>query len=185
MVFIVSTNTCFWIGCFINDLENYKKIYKIKERNFCKPLAIFVKGFSYFEKYTDLTEQEIDFIKNYTKPFTILIDKKKCKDMYLLENIKKLPNKDKYKKIAFRVAHNEVHNKLIEENRLFFLTSANKSNTKEIKSMKEIKDTFKKDIEKYNIDIFENDNFIIKTSYNYSDIFEITKNWIKYFRKQI
>lgn len=183
MLFIISTNTCFWIGCFIDDVESYKKIYELKERSFDKPLAIFVKNFDYLKKYTNLTDRQIDYLKNYKKPFTVLVDKKDCKDDYLLENIKNLTNIDKYKKIAFRVAHNKIHKDFIEKNWLFFLTSANKTWQSEIKTIKKLKEVLNNNIQTYNIQVFENNDLKIKTPYSYSDIFEFTENWIHYFRK--
>lgn len=183
MLFILPTNTCFWIWCYINDLENYKNIYKIKNRAIDKPLAIFVKDFDYFEKNTNLSKKKIDFLKNYDKPFTVLIDKKDCKDDYLLKNIEKLPNAKKYNKIAFRVAHNPIHINLIENKWIFFLTSANKSWEKEIKKIEKVYQTFEKDLKNYNIKIFAHTEFIIETPYNYSHIFEFKNNDINYLRK--
>jgi hypothetical protein len=58
-------------------------------------------------------------LKNYKNPFTILVDKEKLtknktkKSQDILESIEKLDNKKIYKKIAFRVAHNFMHRKLI------------------------------------------------------------------------
>ncbi len=183
MLFILPTNTCFWIWCFIDDLENYENIYKVKNRVVDKPLAVFVKDFDYFKKYTNLWKKQIDFLKNYDKPFTVLVDKKDCKDNYLLESIDKLPNASKYEKIAFRVAHNFMHRKLIDKNWLFFLTSANKSWESEIKSRSKIAETFKKDCEDYNIKIFAHPEFKIETPYNYSHIFEFTKDGLNYLRR--
>ena len=183
MIFIIPTNTCFWIWCFIDDIENYKNIYKIKNRSFDKPLAIFIKDFLYIEKYMDLSKKQIDFLKNYEKPFTFLIDKDKFKDDLVLKKIEKLPNKDKYKKLAFRVVHEQIHKKLIEQNWPFFLTSANKSSQSEIKSLEKIKQVFKNDIEKYNIKIFDDGIFEIKSPYAHSEIFEFTKDGLHYIRK--
>lgn len=183
MIFIVPTNTCFWIWCFINDIKNYKNIYKIKKRNLNKPLAIFVEDFNYLKKYTNLSNEQITFLKNYDKPFTILVDKKYCKDKQLLENIEKLPNNKVYKKIAFRIAHLDIHKKLINKNWLFFLTSANKTWENEIKSIKKIQETFNKEIIDYKIKFLIYNITDITTPHSHSDIFEFTENWIRYIRK--
>jgi len=183
MIFIIPTNTCFWVWCFIGNIENYKTIYKIKNRIVEKPLAVFVESFNYLKKYTNLSYKQIDVLENYTKPFTLLLDKKYCKDNYVLKNIERLPNKSQYKKIAFRVAHEQIHKKLIKQNWPFFLTSANKSQEIEIKSVKKVKQVFKSDIKKYNIKIFDDNILEIKTPYNYSKIFEFTKDGLHYIRK--
>jgi len=63
-----------------------------------------------------LNLEQIGFLKKYKNPFTILINKNKILDKFLLEQIEKLPNSEIYEKIAFRVAHNFMHKKLIELN---------------------------------------------------------------------
>jgi tRNA U54 and U55 pseudouridine synthase Pus10 len=75
-----------------------------------------VSDFEYFSKSTKLTEKQINFLKNYKNPFTILIEKEKITDNNLLKNIEKLDNSEIYQKIAFRVAHNFMHKKLIRLN---------------------------------------------------------------------
>jgi hypothetical protein len=72
-----------------------------------------VADFDYFFEYTKLTEKQIEFLQNYKNPFTILIDKEKILDKNLLKIINNLDNSEIYKKIAFRVAHNFMHRKLI------------------------------------------------------------------------
>jgi hypothetical protein len=75
-----------------------------------------VSDFSYFSEQTKLTKNQIEFLQNYKNPFTILINKDKILDKNLLEIINNLPNSEIYEKIAFRVAHNFMHKKLIRLN---------------------------------------------------------------------
>jgi tRNA A37 threonylcarbamoyladenosine synthetase subunit TsaC/SUA5/YrdC len=103
-----------------------------------------------------------------------LLDIKKIKDKELVSNIQKLPNLDIYKKVAFRVAHNFMHNSLIKQNGLLFLTSANKSDNPELFSSTKVKEEFKEELEKYNISIFAHPNYSIKSEQKSSDIFEFT-----------
>ena len=185
MIFIIPTNTCFWIACPILDSNSYEKIYKIKARDFSKALAILVLNFDYLKKNTLLTQEQIFFLKNYKNPFTILIDREKVLDKNLLENISKLKNSQIYQKIAFRVSHNFMHKKLIKKYWLLFLTSANKSNQWEIFSSLKIKEVFKDEIKKFNIKIFAHNDFCINSLKKSSDIFEFiwkTTN-LKYLRK--
>ena len=72
MIYILPTDTCYGIACALDDKKNYEKIYKIKKRSFDKALAIMVKDFAWFEENSDLTDEQIEFLKNYDKPFTIL-----------------------------------------------------------------------------------------------------------------
>ena len=185
MLFILPTNTCFWIGCDIDDIESYKNIYKIKWRDFSKPMAIFIDDIRRFKYISNLTKEQIDFLKNYEKPWTVLIDKKDIKDKKILEAIDNLPNKEQYKKIAFRVAHTFMQRIFIYKRNYFFLTSANKSWQWELIESKKVKEIFKDDIEKYKIRYFAHDDYIINSRQKFSDIFEFSWKTTKihYLRK--
>jgi tRNA A37 threonylcarbamoyladenosine synthetase subunit TsaC/SUA5/YrdC len=185
-IFIIPTNTCFWIACPVWNINDYKNIYKIKARSFEKPLAILCKSFNYLEQNTWLNKEQINFLKKYKKPWTILIDKKNINDKKLLDIIDNLPNSQIYQKIAFRVNHNEIHKKLTTKYNLLFLTSANKSGKSEIFTNYDIKNEFENEIQKYNIKILPKESFEIKSNKQSSDIFEfIWENTeIKYLRKK-
>ncbi|MDR3151100.1 MAG: Sua5/YciO/YrdC/YwlC family protein [Candidatus Peribacteria bacterium] len=72
MIYIIPTDTCFGISCSITEYKDYEKIYKIKKRDYKKPLVILVPNFEWLEKYTDITKEQVNFLKNYEKPWTIL-----------------------------------------------------------------------------------------------------------------
>lgn len=182
MIFILPTNTCFWIWCFVPDFENYSNIYKIKNRDFSKPFSIFVYDFEYLQKYTDLQDTEIFFLQNYKKPFTILIKKENIKDEVLLQNLAKLPNFDLYEKVWFRIAHTFMQKRMIEDNWPFFLSSANKSWQSEIKTTKKVKEIFQNEIQKYWIKVFAHDFYEIPSQENHSQVLEFTKKWLLILR---
>ena len=184
-IYILPTDTCFWIACPINDIESYKKIYEIKWRDSNKPLALLCMDFKYLDKNTFLNTEQINFIKDYENPFTILIDLDKIKDENLIKIIKNLPNSEIYKKLAFRVNHSFMQRRLIEDNWTLFLTSANKSSSPEIFNTKEIRKQFEKEIENYDIKVFAHKDFSIKSKQKSSDIFEFIWDTleIKYLRK--
>lgn len=175
-LFIIPTNTCFWLACPINDIESYNNIYKLKSRKIDKPLSIMVKDFEYLEKNTNLNKKQILFLKEYNNPFTILCE---TKNNIIDSNI---INRKIYKKIAFRIAHNFIQRKLIHNNWPLFLTSANKSWDKELKTTKEILEVFSRSDW---TQIFAHKEFKIESNNNYSDIFEFI--WdsceIKYYRQ--
>lgn len=143
MIYILPTDTCFWIACSLDDTKSYHKIYKIKKRDFSKPLAIMVESFDWLLKNTNLNTQQINFLKNYKRPFTILTE---CPHIKMILNLEQedfeYQNKEIYKKIAFRVANNEIEKKLIWEIWPIFLTSANFSGEKEIYDIEEAKKQF-------------------------------------------
>lgn len=171
-IFLINTDTCYWIACPIYDRNAYHKIYKIKKRDLSKPLAIMVGDFNWLSENTPLNKEQINFLKNYKKPFTIMTDSNTIKlwlnysdeeDMFI--------NKDIYKKIAIRIAHTKEQKKLIKEVWPIFLTSANLSWEKEIYDEIELKEEFKYYLEKKVVKLIETSE---KNSKNQkpSEIFE-------------
>ncbi|MDP5039204.1 MAG: Sua5/YciO/YrdC/YwlC family protein [Candidatus Gracilibacteria bacterium] len=143
MTFIIPTDTCFGIGCRIDDVKSYHKIYKIKKRSYDKPLAIMVEDFDWLEENTDLNLEQIEFLKNYKRPFTILCECPKIKMLLDFEDSNfNYENNKIYEKIAFRVANTKLQKNLLKNNGPIFLTSANFSGEKEIYSMEEAKKQF-------------------------------------------
>ena len=145
MLYLIPTDTCFWLWCAIDDVKTYHKIYSIKKRPTDKPLSIMVLDFTWLEKNTDLNTKQIDFLKKYKKPFTILCE---CPRIKMLLDFEQedfnYENNDVYQKIAFRVAHNDEQKKLIKEIWPIFLTSANFSWKPEIYDVNEAKIQFEK-----------------------------------------
>lgn len=180
-MFIIPTNTCFGIWCFIKDLKWYNNIYKIKWRDFNKPISIFVDSVEYLEKNTKLTKENINFLKNYKNPWTVVINIENITDKKLLQNISKLPNSEIYKKVAFRVAHTQLQQNLIKENWLFFLTSLNNSWEKEILNLNQIFYDLKQKIEQYNVKILDKN---IDSKQDFSDIIEFKNDEIFFLRKK-
>lgn len=186
MIYLLPTNTCFWIACPIHDLKSYSWIYKIKKRILDKPLAILVPDFKWLEENTDLTNEQIDFLKNYEKPFTVLTESSSLRLWinYIDDDNNEFINRDIYETFAFRVAHNDIQKRLLKENWPMFLTSANLSNKPEIYSGREIEEEFSYYLEKDKI------KFVWKNVWNLpkngtSDIFNF--KWesleVDYLRK--
>lgn len=182
MIYILPTDTCFWIWCAIYDTKSYHKIYKIKKRDFKKPLAIMVEDFDFLEKYTSLNKKQIDFLKNYKKPFSIITN---CPNIEMMLNLWEdefvYENKEIYKNISFRVANNDIQKKLIKEIGPIFLTSANLSWKDEIYDINKAKEIFTQ-----NKDItFLWENTILDKNIKPSDIIEFIKESLEvnYLRK--
>lgn len=186
MIYILPTDTCYWIACPIHEIKSYEKIYKIKKRSFDKALAIMVLDFNWLEKNTPLTKEQIEFLKNYKRPFTVLTD---CDNLklwinYIDEDNNEFINRNIYKNFAFRVAHNSIQKKLIKENWPVFLTSANISNEQEIYNKNEIKNIFWNLIENWKVKFIWENMWNIKKEKT-SDIFEFIWDSLKinYLRK--
>ena len=129
MIYLIPTDTCYGIACEITDSKSYEKIYSIKKRDWSKPLAIMVENFDWLEKYTTLSTEQIEFLKNYEKPFTILTECNSIKHMLEFED----------EEMKF---DNKEQKKLIKKIGPIFLTSANLSKQPEIYEKKELEKVF-------------------------------------------
>ncbi len=137
MLYVIPTDTCFWFACNIYDEKGYEKIYEIKWRNYEKPLPILIKTFDDLESIIQINSSQLEYLKSYIHPFTILA--KPSKKFKYPDFI----NKANYKKIGIRVAESCISSDLINIfNYPLFLTSANKSNEHELFSSSEIKKEF-------------------------------------------
>jgi hypothetical protein len=75
-----------------------------------------VEDLDWLYENTTLSEQQLDFISEYEKPFTVLTDCPRIKMLLEFEDEEiSYPNHDQYKQIAFRVAHTPAQKKLIEQ----------------------------------------------------------------------
>ena len=157
MLYILPTDTCFWLWCEVSDPKSYEKIYEIKKRDKSKPLSIMVPNFSWLEKNTDLTKQQIDFLRIWIN----FVNEEENEEFF---------NRDIYEKFAFRVANNETQEKLLKEIWPIFLTSANPSKNPEIYNFSEIEKYFWNLIEKGKIKFLWPKKDLIKTKP--SEIFE-------------
>lgn len=186
MIYILPTDTCYGIACSIDDIKSYEKIYKMKNRDFNKPLAIMVKDFKWLNSNTDLSLEQIKYLKDYKKPFTILTNSDSI-SLWLNfqdENGVWFINRDEYKKVAIRIANNETEVSLIQDIWPVFLTSANLTWKEELYNIKDVEKEFEYYIKTKKVKLLSSNKYklpIIKTS----DIFEF--DWdsldVKYLRQ--
>jgi len=142
-IYVVPTDTCLGIGCRLDDHEWYEMIYWLKWRDKSKHLAILVPTWDDLIYETTLTQNQINFLKTYKFPFTIICDiHDDFRDEY--------PVLDEYgyKNVGFRVA--EVC--LPSETQSYirgpiFLTSANKAWEEECHTVDEVNDVFRDNID--------------------------------------
>lgn len=137
MIYCIPTDTCYWLAASIYSQEDYNKIYELKWRGYDKPLAFLVKKYEDIRTIIDITNEQLEFLKNYSHPFTIMWNKKP--DFVLPSFL----NKKVYSKIAIRVAKECINLDIIEQlDYPSFLTSANYSWEKEIYSYNIAKEVF-------------------------------------------
>lgn len=150
MIYFLPTDTCYGVACAISDVSDYHKIYKMKKRSFDKPLALMVENFEWLADNTDLTNEQIDDLKNSQKPFSVLTqcDHLKVWMNFTDDDNNEFINRDIYDSFVFRVATNATQKKLIKKQWPIFLTSANLSGKPEIYKSKEVRDEFEYYLEK-------------------------------------
>lgn len=149
-------------------------MFKIKNRSLDKPVSVLIKDFEELKKYSNLNDEQINFLKSYPYPFTILT--KPNKEFVLPDFL----DGNVYSKIAFRIWKLAIEKEILKKIELpFFLTSANISNEKELYNSKEVEEAFVEHIEDVTIISWQ----IPKAKP--SDIFEF--DWetlnLKYLRK--
>lgn len=133
MLYAIPTDTCFWLACPMNNETGFLEIYKLKWRDFNKPLSIVIKNFDDLNNYIKITKKQIDFLKKYPYPFTILWE---INNNFLLPDFL---DKNIYSRVAIRIA-SVCLDRNITGNLEFplFLTSANLSWQGEIYNSEEI-----------------------------------------------
>lgn len=141
--YIIPTDTCYGIACPIWDYDAYQSIYDIKWRGYDKPLAILVPDLEWLFDHTPLTEDQLSFLSEYKRPYTVLTD---CSRISMLLNFEdeemSYPNHEQYKQIAFRVANTDSQDELLEQEWPLFLTSANLSGNPENYTIADLKTSF-------------------------------------------
>ncbi len=185
MIYILPTDTCYWVACALEDKSSYEKIYKMKKRDFAKPLALMVKDFQWLRDNTDLTDEQVDFVERYEKPFTVLTNSTPV-ELFLRfwdDSEEHLINKDIYERVAFRVASNSIEEDLIATLGPIWLTSANLAWAWETYSIEKIEEDFSYYIDKWTVEILG--TYDLDPNIPASDIFEFDGESleIEYLRK--
>ncbi|MDD2693605.1 MAG: Sua5/YciO/YrdC/YwlC family protein [Candidatus Gracilibacteria bacterium] len=136
MIFLLPTDTCYGLAGEFTE-QDYQEIYRLKGRDFTKPLAWLVKDYEDLQKYIEITDEQIEFLKKYPRPWSIL--GKKREDFVLPEFL----NPITYEKISLRVAEKCIIAD-IRDNLSYplFLTSANISGNPESKTLAEAREYF-------------------------------------------
>lgn len=185
MIYLLPTDTCYGIACALTDKKSYEKIYKIKKRSFDKPLAIMVPDFKWLAKNTSLTPEQIDFLKNYPRAFTILTQAPAISLYLRYEDSDEAAfiNKDVYQNIGIRVAQNDIEESLCKEVGPIWLTSGNLSGEGEIYSYDQIEEQFSYFIEKGTVEVLG--SFDLDDSVPPSDVFYFVDEGleVEYIRK--
>lgn len=137
-IYIIPTDTCYGIGCRLDDLEAYNLLYAIKGRDKGKKLAVLVPSWEDLEYETTLTPSQINFLKTYKFPFTVV-----CKPRDDFREEYTILDSEEYDTVGFRVAEACLSSESLPYIRTpLFLTSANKSGDIACMTPQEIKSMF-------------------------------------------
>lgn len=95
MIFLLPTDTCYGLAGEFTQ-SDYLEIYRLKGRDFAKPLALLVEDFEDMKKYIEISDEQIEFLKRYPHPWS-----------FLGKRISDLPewmDSEQYKMLSIRVA---------------------------------------------------------------------------------
>lgn len=136
MLFLLPTDTCYGLAWSFTE-QDYNEIYRLKWRDFIKPLAWLVRDYENLRKYIEITDEQIKFLQNYPRPWSIL--GKKREDFILPEFL----DAKTYEKISIRVADECIIADICDNvSYPLFLTSANPSGNPESKTLAEARGFF-------------------------------------------
>lgn len=136
MLILLPTDTCYGLAWEINAID-YNEIYRQKWRDFSKRLAILVQDFDALRKYAEISDEQIQILREYPNPWSIVLPKK---ESFSLPGF--LDSRE-YSNISFRVAEKCIpkpfNNSLSYP---LFLTSANISGLPESITLKQSQEYF-------------------------------------------
>ena len=167
-IVILPTDTVYGIFCSALNKQAVNKIYKIKGRNFNKPLQVFFSDKNQIKKYCKLNSTQIKYIKKYLPgPYTFVLKLKKTakKTFSFLKNT-----------IGIRIIKYNLLNNIIKKTGPLAATSANISGKKTPVFFDDISKMLKNKVDF----ALKNDRFI---KGNPSTVIDLTRNSLNVLRK--
>lgn len=127
-VIIFPTDTVYGIGCRLFDIESIDKIYKIKNREYSKPLACLCANIDQINEIAYVNDKARELIDKYMPgALTIILKSKEC--------VKKAIG---YDTIGVRIPNNQLALSILLENGPMLTTSVNDSGQVPINEYDEI-----------------------------------------------
>ncbi|PCJ19126.1 MAG: hypothetical protein COB02_08735 [Candidatus Cloacimonadota bacterium] len=135
-VFALATDTSWGLACNANDKELVQKIYKLKGRNFKKPLILFTFSLAEAKKLIEIPSSLENWLNNFWPGDLTLVAKAKSNKYFYCHQDTSF--------LGVRIPNHETAlNFLIKINQPLAVTSYNLSNNKNIQKKEEICSTFK------------------------------------------
>lgn len=128
------TDTVYGVGALIDDIDQIKKIYQMKNRDASKPLAILTgtKDITKYVKNISSAAKEL-MDENWPGALTLIFQKNDLIDDVITIG---------FKTIAFRMPSGKVSLKILNHFGLMAVTSVNVSGMKELNSIEDIEEHF-------------------------------------------
>jgi len=139
-VIIYPTETLYGIGCISNNTNAYKRIYKIKNRDYSMPFPVLVKDFDMLYEYAYVPKGLDELLSNFLPgPLTLILNIRK----------KIFPDISKEdRKAALRISKHPFVDSLFGFiNKPLISTSANISGSKNLFDIKDIEKEFTDEID--------------------------------------
>ncbi len=128
-IIIFPTDTVYGIGCQIFDVESIEKIYKIKKRDYNKPLACLCSNLEQIEKVAFVSDKALKLINEFMPGCLTLILKAK----------KEVEDKIGYKTIGVRIPNYALALDILNNMGPMLVTSVNESGQVALNDYEEIK----------------------------------------------
>lgn len=128
-VIVYPTETCYGIGCIVENKEAVKKVYEIKKRSRKKALPIIVSDLGMAGKYCYITRDAERLVRKFMPgPLSLVVRKKK-----------RVPDIVSKGTVSFRISSNEFAGDLCKKlGKALVATSANIEGEAEIYSGEEV-----------------------------------------------
>lgn len=133
------TDTIYGLGCMINFIFGVRRIFKIKKRNFSKPLSVAFSDIESAKKFVLMTEEQEKYIREHlNEPYTFVLPKKNKIPDIITSN---------KKTVGVRIPNNETVKALTKAVGPIITTSANISGKKFPSVVDEIDENIKNSVD--------------------------------------
>ncbi len=172
-IIVYPTETAYGLGADFLNLKAIAKIYKIKGRNFKKPLAVLVSSLAMAKRFVSFNKVSSALAKKYWPgPLTIILN-------FKIQILKEFRIKN-YKTLGLRISSNKLATLIVRKlGKPLTSTSANISGKLDCYSVDEIESQFEK--RKYKPDLIIDAGRLPKRKA--STVVKITDGQIKILRK--
>lgn len=176
------SDTVYALACDASNDDAVKSLYKIKSRDYSKPIAIYVKDIVMAELIFDFDETLKTFCQNYLPGFVTIVAKKRSDEKFLISKELNLESNH----IGFRIINSDLVSDVMDRfNGPIAVTSANLSGYENVTNPDEIEKQFN-DIDLLLIDSGLTESDMASTVVHYENKnFKILRQGKLYFNDEL